>query len=662
MKTILPLCVCLVLFTAPCPGATEPNREAIQSVAAGKSKTARASWWGFDPQESTAALQAAIRSGAEKVVVEKMDSPWIVDRIELVSNQEIVFEPGAIVEAKRGAFHGKRDSLLSAWNASNIRLVGPGATLRMHRADYDGPEYTKAEWRHVLNFHGCTNVTVIGLTLALSGGDGIYLGAGRGGETNKDVVIRDVVCDRNYRQGISVITAENLTIENCVLKDTAGTAPAAGIDFEPNRPSERLVNCLMRNCVMENNRGYGLHIYARPLDGTSLPMSIRVENCVTRGTNARSASLVTSCGPNGAVRGLVELVGCRFEDAGTAGINIGSKPPSGAKLRVVNCVLADSAEEPGNRPPILFSTRAGDLENVGGVEFVDFVLRERCERPLMRFHDMCDLRVVDLSGNLIVHRGGQKTCYKVDQALVDRWMAFDPVTSMLKVPLDGVRLRPATARPSAEALKIPPHRLREESIYLVCAEQGQKVSMRLKYQAVGRRALEPAKVEVRGPAGATVARFTIADSKEQDCAFQADQAGVYTILCHANKHTMRMVSAAQPVALGGPRGRFHFISTAAELYFFVPEGTREFGVRVIGEGEGERVGVALTDPAGKIVWQQADVSASQSYRAVGPDPAPAGVWKIRLSRPASGAFEDHHLELRGVVPVVAFHPDALLVP
>jgi len=31
------------------------------------------------------------------------------------------------------------------------------------------------------------------------------------------MVIRDVVCDRNYRQGISVISAENLLIERCVL-------------------------------------------------------------------------------------------------------------------------------------------------------------------------------------------------------------------------------------------------------------------------------------------------------------------------------------------------------------------------------------------------------------------------------------------------------------
>ena len=108
-------------------------------------------------------------------------------------------------------------------------------------------------------------------------------------------------CDRNYRQGISVITAEDLLIENCVLQNTAGTAPAAGIDFEPNLPRERLVHCVMRNCRIENNQGLALHVYARTFDGATAPMSIRVEDCITRGSNARSASLVTSCGPNGPV-------------------------------------------------------------------------------------------------------------------------------------------------------------------------------------------------------------------------------------------------------------------------------------------------------------------------------------------------------------------------
>jgi len=283
--------------------AAEPDLRAIEELRTGKRSVAQASWWGFDAEESTAALQAAINSGAKKVVIEKMPSPWIVDRIRLASDQELFFEAGAEVLAKKGAFHGSSDSLFSAAGKENVKLIGPGATLRMRRSDYDGPDYNHAEWRHVLNFHGCTGITIEGLTLAESGGDGIYLGAGPGGAPCKDVVIRDVICDRNYRQGISVISAENLLIERCLLKGTAGTPPAAGIDFEPNSANERLVNCVMRDCTIEDNQGYALHIYAPNLNSASPPLSIRIENCVTRGTNARSASIVVSSGPKGPTTG-----------------------------------------------------------------------------------------------------------------------------------------------------------------------------------------------------------------------------------------------------------------------------------------------------------------------------------------------------------------------
>jgi len=52
---------------------------------------------------------------------------------------------------------------------------------------------------------------------------GLYFGSAQAGVTNNDVHIKDVVCDGNYSQGISMITAENLLIEDTVLKNTAGT-------------------------------------------------------------------------------------------------------------------------------------------------------------------------------------------------------------------------------------------------------------------------------------------------------------------------------------------------------------------------------------------------------------------------------------------------------
>ena len=82
MRITLPLAFGIVLgLVAPIFAAESPvNQKAIEDVRAGRCKVARAAWWGFHPEESTRALQAAIDSGAKKVIVEKMDGPWIIDK------------------------------------------------------------------------------------------------------------------------------------------------------------------------------------------------------------------------------------------------------------------------------------------------------------------------------------------------------------------------------------------------------------------------------------------------------------------------------------------------------------------------------------------------------------------------------------------------------
>jgi len=107
LTAILPLIL-------PTGSSAATNPQAIEEVRTGKRAGAHASWWGFEAEESTAALQAAIDSGARKVVVEKMPSPWVVDKLRLASDQELFFEAGVEVVAKKGAFHGASDSLFSA--------------------------------------------------------------------------------------------------------------------------------------------------------------------------------------------------------------------------------------------------------------------------------------------------------------------------------------------------------------------------------------------------------------------------------------------------------------------------------------------------------------------------------------------------------------------
>jgi len=386
-----------------------PDPQAVEEARSGKRAVANVAWWGFDPDDATRFLQAAIDSGAPKVIVPYMGSPWIITPIKLRSRLELVFEPGVLVLAKKGEFKGKSDSMFEASGAVDITLRGYGATLRMRKKDYQSEAYEKAEWRMVLDFHGCRRVRVEGLRLESSGGDGIYLGTGALGYC-ADVVIRDVVCHDNHRQGISVISAVNLLIENCVLANTGGTAPQAGIDFEPNGPNDKLVNCLMRNCVIENNAGAGILIYLKPLSKQSDPISIRVENCLLRGGKGAGIE-VGAVGDNGPA-GTIEFDNCTIERTALAGIAIHDKSAERARVRFVNCRCKDVGLKMAGAgfdknemavPVRVTSRRPKLVKKHGGIDFLDCYVYDNMDRPALVLEDKASgFGVHDLTGNITV--------------------------------------------------------------------------------------------------------------------------------------------------------------------------------------------------------------------------------------------------------------------
>lgn len=76
-----------------------PNADRLAEIRAGRLDTARADWWGFDSEDSTAMLQAAVTSGVRKLTIPNLGRPWIVSPIKLSSNIAIDVEPGTVVEA-----------------------------------------------------------------------------------------------------------------------------------------------------------------------------------------------------------------------------------------------------------------------------------------------------------------------------------------------------------------------------------------------------------------------------------------------------------------------------------------------------------------------------------------------------------------------------------
>ena len=621
---------------------------------------ARASAWGFAPDDATKALQSAIDSGAKKVVVEDMGRPWIVTPIRLAGDQEIVFEKGVVVQAKRGAFRGKNDCLFSAIARKNVALTGNGAALRMWKEDYHR-EYEKAEWRHCLSLRGCENVRVRGFTLAESGGDGVYVGVGPGKAPCRDVVLQDLVCDGNYRQGVSVISAENLLIENCVFRNTGGTPPQAGIEFEPNGASERLVNCVMRNCLSENNRGDGYVFYLKPLMGASTPVSIRLENCRASGNGGHPLRWVTrNEGPDGPTRGTADFVACVLEGSDRPGVMISENAAAGCRLRFERCRVADSARGSPELSPVTFSSSPAAAGNVGNAEFADCVVRDEAPRPPMALLDWTGgKRLERVSGTLIVERGGKSARYTLDSRTLAEWIPVLGLKDIPRVPLTGLKLEPAGAgaAPGAGGEL----RLRGASEFLLYAEAGREAAFTLRVFPVG-AARAPVPVRVLSPSGKEIAVPKAPPGEKAPYAFRAEETGAYRILCEGGNASVVAESAAQRLTAVSGHGPFHFFRGGGTLYFWVPAGASEFAVKVIGGAIGESVKASIHDPAGRQVGEKDNIVKPHQFDVKRDDPSRGEAWSLRTGKPSEGVFEDYYVDLLGIPPLLAASPGALLRP
>jgi hypothetical protein len=664
IPVIIVACAFVSLLTTRLQGTQAkipPNEKAIEEVKQGKRKVAYASWWGFDPEDATEALQAAIDSGAPKVVVENMGRPWIVSRtINLRSNQEIVFEKGVIVEAKKGAFLGKGDCLFLAALQRNITIIGYGAVLRMRKLDYTQPPYEKAEWRHALSIRSCENVRVFGLTLASSGGDGIYLGVAKRGVPNSNIHIKDVVCVDNYRQGISVISAENVLMENVVMRDTSGTPPMAGIDFEPNDPTEVLSNIVMRNCVVQNNSGDGFAFYLHNLNSASRPISIRLEGCRSIG-NRRSVSISVGNSKEKTVNGVIEFVDCKFEGSEGAGIYIAQKPPFGCKVRFVKCEISDAALKQVTQSPIMFASARGNFEPIGGVEFIDCVVRDKVERLPMAFFNPAGVELTDVIGTLTLIRDGRATKFELTRELINEWFPQQAFKVFPKFEVKGAKFVPLFPDAKFPQGVSSTARLRGVAEFLVWANAGEKVAFTLKVLPVGKVEVRPAKVAITTPSGKVIGMKDAVAERDNDYEFVADETGAFRITCDAGNATVTLSKCTHRFCLFAGEGTFHFLGTVGEFFFLVPKGVREFGVKVMGGDGTELVKVTVRDGVGRVVAERDNIALWQ-FAITRENEESDEIFSVKFERPSIGVLEDFFVQLQGIPPLLAPVREALLKP
>jgi len=304
------------------------------------------------------------------------------------SSTEIHLDANTVLEALAGGYPNGSDCVLKATSLNNIKVTGDsGARILMHKDEYAA--LAAAEWRHALNFMSCSNVTVSDVTLASTGGDGIYLGDATGTGYCSNVIITNVTVDGAARNGLSVISVDGLTVTGCTFKNTQGQGnaaaggPWAGIDLEPNNSSEQLRNIVVDNCAFLNNGYCGFLQYTPMLSGSSGVLSMTVKNCTMQGNTTYGVRIAyvpasLSDSSNEAFQD------CIISDNRDMGVWVAGKDRDSGSLAFTNCYLKNNNLSGSNTAFSIYNFSTA-TEIGGNIQLNNIVIEQPTNRAVSYF-------------------------------------------------------------------------------------------------------------------------------------------------------------------------------------------------------------------------------------------------------------------------------------
>ena len=372
-------------------------------------QTVIASSFGYNPNDATSALMNAINSPNDTIIVDLQATAWKVESMSFfdLSNKTIIFEPGVIIEALPGGFMGYYDCLFRFVNGDNINLIGYGAVFQMNKAEY--VLIDDSEYRHSISLFNTKNFTVKGLTLIESGGDGLAID-GDNQNYCENIYVEDVRFLDHYRQGLSILNVQNMTVRYCEFSGTAGILPEAGVDIEPYQTTQRVINLLIEDCRFESNGWSGVAVNLFELDGTSLPVSITVRDCVFK-NNCREdnvyakAEIYASDDYSNPVQGSVLFERCFIEESNYSAF-YARKTASGYSLIFKDCAFQNVSKLPilYNEPVAL---EVADYNNpspaLGGIHFDNVFIQYETDYAFLRIFDANTLAGIEnITGNIII--------------------------------------------------------------------------------------------------------------------------------------------------------------------------------------------------------------------------------------------------------------------
>lgn len=178
------------------------------------------------------------------------------------------------IKAANGMPVGVANTLLLSFTASN------NITLENVMVDGNRNNRVPAEvFSHSINFDRCSFISMYNVRSINAVTDGFYIASANPdikSNHNREFLMMNCSADNCFRQGMSVIQMQHMTIIGGEFTGTNGTAPEAGIDFEPNEGDAdgSISDILISNVSFRDNSGVGLL-----LSGVAGAGNLKVDGC-----------------------------------------------------------------------------------------------------------------------------------------------------------------------------------------------------------------------------------------------------------------------------------------------------------------------------------------------------------------------------------------------
>ena len=614
-----------------------------------------ASSFGWNAEDSTAALQAAFDSGARKVVIDRQAGDWISRPLFITnSNIEVVLVDGVTLKAKRGEFYGRGDCLIRiTGNVKNVVLRGEGkATVKMNKADYHDPKqkYEHSEWRHAVSILSAQNVTVKDLTILSSGGDGVYVNG------PKNVMLENLVIRDHHRQGMSPISVDGMTVRRCCFNETFGTPPNSGIDMEPNKERMKFVNVVYEDCEFVGNKAHGIDLYFGAFTARTTPVSITFRRCKSYDNGSCGVTFMTGNATRieklGQVKGFVKFENCEFARNGSVPLKITNHSTQGMDISFSDCIF--DARGVKNECAILFNN--GQLNgDFGNLTF------ERCTVKLDEDKKVCIFAAPigygiseKLSGKLAVERGDKRETFDLGAFAAKHKPRPELIVKFKSTTVEYPPLKPMCDEFPAKG-KFTPF-VRKPFVYVVAVPKAGEYKVRFKSRKLraNNTGAIAAVVQMLDKAGTDLGMIDVPVG-DFEYTINAKGANVYRFeVAQRNTAVIKMACDGAAGALQADAPVFLFQAANKSFYFSVPAKSELVSVNITPI---EQVQAKLFDASGKEVANMPYQVATMNFNVKRAKTETDEVWHLKFVK----ILDDMRFQV-GIegIPLVSTDPNAVI--